>query len=226
MQIAGATPGLPGGGISAVALNVTVTNPGGNGYLTVYPSGQAMPTASNLNFTAGQTIANSVVVPVGADGKIRLFNGAWAGADVVIDVVGYYGANEMGAFMPVDPKRLLDTRDPTTWGGGPLKGRYYAYLPMTTRTDISAFVFNATVTDTGADGYLAAASDPNTVADYKSGHPYPVYAPNTSALNWRRGTTVPNLVQVTPGRGVIDFFNQSYGNIDLVVDMFGYYQND
>ncbi|MEV8098293.1 right-handed parallel beta-helix repeat-containing protein [Kitasatospora sp. NPDC085879] len=224
-QIAGATPGLPNGSITAVALNVTVTNPRGDGYLTVYPSGQATPTASNLNFTSGQTIANSAVVPVGADGKIRLFNGAWAGADVVVDVVGYYSDYEMGAFMPVAPERLLDTRDPATWGSGPLKGRYYAYMSMTTHTDIPAFVFNATVTNTGADGYLAVASDPNVLADYRSGHPYPVYPPNTSSLNWRRGSTVPNLVQVTPGRGVIDFFNQSDGDIDLIVDMFGYYQN-
>ncbi len=226
VQIAGATPGLPSGGITAVALNVTVTNPREDGHLIVYPSGQAVPTASNLNFTAGQTIANSVVVPVGADGRIRVFNGAWAGADVIVDVVGYYGANETGAFMPVDPERMLDTRDPATWLGGPLKGRYYAYLPMTTRTDIPAFVFNATVTNTGDDGHLTVASDPNTLADYKSGYPYPVSAPNTSSLNWRRGSTVPNLVQVTPGQGIIDFFNESDGNLDLIVDIFGYYQND
>ncbi|WP_329496733.1 right-handed parallel beta-helix repeat-containing protein [Kitasatospora herbaricolor] len=226
VQIAGATPGLPNGGITAVALNVTVTNPRQDGHLIVYPSGQALPTASNVNFTAGQTVANSVVVPVGADGRIQVFNGAWAGTDVIVDVVGYYSAYEKGAFIPVDPERLIDTRDPATWGGGPLKGRYYAYLPMTTRTDIPAFVFNATVTNTGDDGHLTVASDPNTLADYRGGYPYPVYAPNTSSLNWRRGSTVPNLVQVAPGRGLIDFFNESDGNIDLIVDIFGYYQND
>ncbi|MEV4614363.1 right-handed parallel beta-helix repeat-containing protein [Kitasatospora sp. NPDC049258] len=225
VQIAGADPGLPSGGIAAVALNVTVTEPRQDGHLIVYPSGQSVPTASNVNFSAGQTIANAVVVPVGADGKIRVFNGAWGGADVIVDVVGYYSTNEAGAFMPVDPERLLDTRDPATWGGGPLEGRYYAYLPMTTRTDIPAFVFNATVTNTGDDGHLTVASDPNTLADYRSGHPYPVDAPNTSSLNWRRGSTVPNLVQVTPGRGIIDFFNESDGDLDLIVDLFGYYQN-
>ncbi|MFE6848118.1 hypothetical protein [Streptomyces sp. NPDC057686] len=80
--------GIPAG-VSAVALNVTVTNPREAGHLTVFPSGQTAPTTSNLNFTAGQTIANSVIVPVGADGKIDVRNGAWAGTDVIVDVVGY-----------------------------------------------------------------------------------------------------------------------------------------
>ncbi|MFJ4675248.1 right-handed parallel beta-helix repeat-containing protein [Kitasatospora sp. NPDC088783] len=226
VQVAGAAPGLPGGGITAVALNVTVTNPREDGHLIVYPSGQAVPTASNLNFTAGQTVANSVVVPVGADGRIRVFNGAWAGTDVIVDVVGYYGANEKGAFMPVDPERLLDTRDPALWKGAlPLHGRYYAYLPMTTRSDIPAFVFNATVTDTRDNGHLSVASDPNTLDNYKNNNTSPVYPPTTSSLNWKRGDTVPNLVQVASGGGVIDFFNESDGDINLIVDIFGYYQN-
>ena len=49
-----------------------------------------MPTASNLNFVAGQTIPNLVVVPVGADGSIRLFNGSGGAVDLIADVAGYY----------------------------------------------------------------------------------------------------------------------------------------
>ena len=63
--------GLPSGGIGAVALNVTVAEGGsptvGGGYVTVYPCG-TRPEASNLNFTAGQTIPNSVIAPVSAAG--------------------------------------------------------------------------------------------------------------------------------------------------------------
>ena len=59
--------GLPAGGIGAVALNVTVTNTEdptvGGGFVTVFPCG-TLPEASNLNFTAGQTIPNSVLAPV------------------------------------------------------------------------------------------------------------------------------------------------------------------
>ncbi|MER6777416.1 MULTISPECIES: hypothetical protein [unclassified Streptomyces] len=77
-------------GVTAVALNMTVTNPQEAGHLTAYPSGQAAPSTSSVNFAAGQTVANAVIVPVGPDGKITVRNGGWKPADVVIDVLGYY----------------------------------------------------------------------------------------------------------------------------------------
>lgn len=48
-----------------------------------------------------------------------------------------------------------------------------------------------------------------------------------STLNWLRGQTVPNLVQASPGPyGIIDFWNSGTGSVNLVIDAFGYYQND
>ncbi|MFE4975206.1 hypothetical protein ACFRAR_24265 [Kitasatospora sp. NPDC056651] len=225
VQIADSAPGIPYSGVNAVALNITVTDPRSDGHLTVYPSGQALPTASNVNFTAGQTVANAVVVPVGADGRIQVYNGAWAPADVIVDVVGYYGSYGGSAYMPVEPERLLDTRDASTWRGGPLGGRYYVPLHLTNRDDIRAFVFNATVTNTRDAGHLSIGGDGNTWEAYQNGTAYPQTAPNVSTLNWRRGETVPNMAQAVPAHGIVDFFNESDGPLDLVVDVFGYYQN-
>src|SRR5947209_6406970 len=64
--------GIPSTGVAAVVVNVTVTAPTAAGYITAYSDGSALPTASNLIFTARQTIPNLFVVPVWADGKIRL----------------------------------------------------------------------------------------------------------------------------------------------------------
>ena len=50
---------------SAVVLKVTVTEPVGAGFVTVFPCGSPRPLASNVNFVAGQTVANSVVSGVG-----------------------------------------------------------------------------------------------------------------------------------------------------------------
>src|SRR5438309_2250549 len=61
--------GIPATGVSAVVLNVTVTQPRSAGVITVYADGTSRPMASNLNFLAGQTVPNLVVAPVGADGK-------------------------------------------------------------------------------------------------------------------------------------------------------------
>jgi len=68
--------GVPSSKVSAVVLNMTVTGPTSAGYLTVYPTGIPRPTASNLNFPAGWTGANSVTVPVGANGQVDIFNAA------------------------------------------------------------------------------------------------------------------------------------------------------
>ncbi|MFH9353455.1 right-handed parallel beta-helix repeat-containing protein [Kitasatospora sp. NPDC017646] len=225
VQIANAAPGLPSAGVTAVALNVTITNPGADGHLTVYPGGQSPPNASNLNFTAGQTVANAVIVPVGADGRIQVYNAAGAPSDVIVDVVGYYGAGSGAAFMPVTPERLVDTRDSSTWSSGQLAGWHYLPLHMTTRSDIPAFVFNLTVTKTGDAGHLSVAPDPNTWEAYQKGYAQPAASPSVSTLNWNRGDTVPNLAQATPGNGIVDIFNESGGPLDLLVDIFGYYQN-
>ncbi|WP_405789950.1 hypothetical protein OG753_23155 [Streptomyces sp. NBC_00029] len=221
-------------GITAVALNVTVTNPGKYGHLTVFPSGQAAPDTSSLNFGAGQTIANSVIVPVGKDGKISFRNGAYAGTDVVVDVVGYYSLDSKGSFVPIAPVRRLDTREPKDPYHGAIPGGFY--LPVTFTPDavddgVSGYVLNATVTNTANNGFLSVAPDPNSLEAYRNGTAVPPEAPGSSTLNWLgRGRTVANLVQASAGEnGISDFFNQSWeewATTDLVVDVFGYYETN
>ena len=48
-----------------------------------------LPSTSNLNFTADQTIANLVVVRVGADGNVIVYNKAGS-VHVIADVAGWY----------------------------------------------------------------------------------------------------------------------------------------
>jgi hypothetical protein len=79
--------GLPGS--NAVALNVTVTGGTSGGFLTMWPARQAQPVASNINFVAGQTIANMVVVRLGSNGAISLMTNQGC-PDVVVDIAGYF----------------------------------------------------------------------------------------------------------------------------------------
>ena len=81
--------GVPATGVSAVVVNVTAVNPTSSGYITVWPSGTTRQQTSNLNFQAGQNIPNLVVVPVGADGQIQLFNGSSGTVQLLADVTGY-----------------------------------------------------------------------------------------------------------------------------------------
>jgi len=64
--------GVPEGARTAV-LNVTVTEPGGAGYVTVYPCGIDPPLASNLNFSPGQSVPNAVLTKIGTNGDVCVF---------------------------------------------------------------------------------------------------------------------------------------------------------
>lgn len=74
---------------SAVALNVTVAEPTASGYLTVWPAGQAQPTASNVNFVAGQTVPNLVICRLGVDGMVS-FRVSGGTAHTIADLVGWF----------------------------------------------------------------------------------------------------------------------------------------
>ncbi|MFJ9940559.1 PKD domain-containing protein [Streptomyces erythrochromogenes] len=219
--------GIPDGA-TAVALNVTVTNPREDGHLTVFPGGSTAPTTSNVNFRAGQTVANSVIVPVGPDGTVNFRNGSWNGTDVIVDVVGYYHADSQGAYLPFLPERLLDTRDSSDWVWGPLEGQGYIYMPLSTRSPANtAYVLNTTVTNTRGEGYLTVSPDPNSLSAYEGKWASWPTPPNSSNLNWKRNETVPNLVQAGMGyNGIVDFWNRGWDDIDLVVDIFGVYQTN
>ena len=80
-------------GISAVAVHVTVTDTAGNGWIAAEPDGAGVPGTSSLNYLRGQTISNTVIVPVGKDGKIELYNGGASGSvDLIADVSGYFSS--------------------------------------------------------------------------------------------------------------------------------------
>jgi hypothetical protein len=87
LQVTGRHP-VPASGVTAVVLNVTAVGATASGHVTVYPDGTALPVASDLNFTRGQTIPNLVIVPV-TDGAVDLYNSSGS-VNLVADLAGYY----------------------------------------------------------------------------------------------------------------------------------------
>jgi hypothetical protein len=84
--------------VQAVLINLVAVSPSGAGDLRAWSSDQPRPTASVLNYGAGTTLANAIVVPVRQDqegGDISLFADA-SSTNVVGDVMGYLGANGCG----------------------------------------------------------------------------------------------------------------------------------
>ncbi len=74
---------------TAVALNVTAVRPSELTYLTVYPDGEARPTASSLNPDPGAVSANLVIAKVGDGGRIRIFN-ADGDLHLLADLTAYF----------------------------------------------------------------------------------------------------------------------------------------
>jgi outer membrane protein assembly factor BamB len=209
VQVTGAG-GVPATGVSAAVLNVTVTNTTAASFLTVWPQGAPRPTASNLNWGAGQTVPNRVIVPVSSTGNVSVYN-QFGTTDVIVDVAGYFTDATMTGklFVSLSPVRIADTRSTASIGAAStftLAVGGVAGVPATA----TAVILNVTVTNTTAPSFLTV---------------YPSTAPRPTAsdLNWVAGLTVPNMVVATLGTtGSITFYN-SAGSTDVVVDLLGYF---
>ncbi|MFJ8664279.1 FlgD immunoglobulin-like domain containing protein [Streptomyces sp. NPDC093600] len=81
--------GVPAAGVSAVVMNVTVTNVSSPTFVSVFPAGTARTSASTLNAGAGQTVPNLTMVPLGVHGAVTLYNHNGM-VHLVGDVSGYF----------------------------------------------------------------------------------------------------------------------------------------
>ena len=213
--------GVPDTGVGAVVLNVTAVQPTAGGHVTVYPSGTERPLASNLNFIAGQIIANLVTVKIGDGGRVSLYNGSGGAVHLVADVSGYYRsglASQPGTFTPLDPSRILDTRHEIGAPPGPVAPRQFIDVQVTGQggvpaSGVGAVVMNVTVTAPTGGGHVTA---------FPSGTERPL----ASNLNFEIGQTIPNLVTVQVGaNGKVSLYNGTGGTVHLLADVAGYYRS-
>ena len=203
--------GVPAGA-TAVAVNVTATGATGSLYVGLYPGG-AKPSSptSTLNVVVGQTVANSSVVTLGADGSLGVTVGTFA-SHVIIDVVGYYGPTGAGRFVALTPSRLLDQRTTNT----PVTSTQDSTLTVAgaggvPATGVGAAALSVTGTLAGTAGYVQA---------YPTGA---LPAAPTSTLNIVPGTDVANLAVSSLGTGGAASFKTSSTYVYLVVDVTGYF---
>ena len=197
--------GLPDGA-GAVGLNVTAAGPSAAGYLTVWPNGTDQPPTSNLNFAAGETAANAVIVGVGSYGKISIFNESGT-TDVIVDVAGWFSAG----FDALTPFRVLDTRQDGQFALAPGETRV---VRVTGRdgvpSDAGGVSMNVTVADPSEAGYLTV---------YPAGRTQP----DSSSLNFSAHQTIPSaVVSGVNTAGEIAVHNP-FGTTDLLIDVTGWY---
>ena len=166
-----------------------------------------MPTASILNFRAGESRANAAWLPLAPDGTLCLFSPART--DLVMDVAGYHGGSS-GLTM-VNPNRLVDTRSGFGVSGLLTPGRIVDFaVPGLTDTQgfRGALLLNVT-----------------TASSFSSGHitvfPCGGSTPLVSNLNYLGGRNRAASVLVAPGsNGRICV--SAYSATELVVDFAGF----
>ena len=213
--------GVPASGVTAVVLNVTAANASGPlSFLTVWPKGAARPYASNLNFSAGVSVPNLVTARVGADGSVSVHNDTGT-VDVVADVQGWYSQSVAAAgssYVPVNPARILDTRDGTGTGGAVGQSGPGGVIQLgvtgvggVPATGVTAVVLNMTVARaTGPESYLTV---------WPAGAP----RPTASNLNFSGGPATTNLVIAQVGvDGKVSVYN-NVGSTDVIADVQGWF---
>ena len=197
---------------TAVVLNVTAIDAEGEGYVTVFPWGEALPNTSNVNIKRfGQMVPNLVTVRLGSQGKVGLYSSI--SANLLVDVFGYYsasGATAAGRFIALTPQRLLDTRGRATAGED---GVVRLAMPAGVPSNTEGLVLNVTAVNSRlrANGF-----------GYWTAFPAGQAQGTTSNINISTpDQTIANQVIVKPSSLGVDFY--SYAGGDLLVDLMGYY---
>ncbi len=199
-------------GATGVALNVTVLDPEGNGFATVWPcDAPKMPGTSNINFlasppTGNPTVApNAVMVGLGPSSKICIH--VSERAHVFVDLAGWLS----DGFEPLlEPERIVDTRHGFGAPRGPLAARgAIDFVVGGAPAGASSVVMNVTAVGARVPGYLTVwpCAEPR---------------PNASNVNYSAGGGAdPNLVitQITGDRRICVYSEES---VEVLVDVMGY----
>ena len=209
---------------TAVVLNVTVTDTTAGTDVRAYPTGSAVPLASNLNAAARSTVPNLVTVRLGAGGRVSLRNGLGS-VHLIGDIAGYYTPDAAGSgFAALDPSRILDTRvglgarRATLGRGGATDLQVTGALrtadggSVTVPADARAVVLNVTAT-----AVTGVSTDVRVYPAAGTG------VPLVSNLNLVGGQTAANLVTVAVGAGGRVRLRNSLGSLHLIADLAGYY---
>jgi hypothetical protein len=200
--------GVPANATGVIA-NITAVEPCDSGFLTVYPAGSPPPLASSTNYRTSDVVAALVTVRLGAGGAISVYTHAQT--DVVVDVVGYFHANQGTLFNAVDPFRLVDTRPTGVGGGQELRVPVRGVGTIPAGTGVTGAILNLTVTEPGAGGFLTVYPGPCN----------PANRPLASNLNFVKDQTVANLVVAALGADGSVCIYSNVGS-QIVVDAAGW----
>jgi hypothetical protein len=218
VQVAGQA-GVPTSGVSSIQVSVTAFNPSLSGYLQLAANGTAAVTTSALLYTGGGgSFSASSIVALSPDGKIRVLS--QRSVNVLISVQGYYTAGTgatPGGYVPVAPKRLVDTRVGTGLSQAKLAAGSTTAIQVGGLADVPTDASAVFLMLTG----ISSSSTGGTFTPYASG----TTKPTNVALSYLANTAT--ILGAAVDLGSEGRFNLAIGStgtaIDVVVDVVGYY---
>ncbi|MGE0877804.1 MAG: hypothetical protein AB7L13_00405 [Acidimicrobiia bacterium] len=221
VEISVAVPGFPAA-TTAVLVNLTATDSQDAGYVTLYACGTTRPLASSLNLQPGHSVSNTALVRLSARGETKICAYSQSATHLIVDLSGLFieleglftsppandvsSANlELLSFVPVEARRLLDTRSADKPAAGAT-----VRVPLASITDVAdprAVVVTLTADDADGEGYVTA-------------WPCDQLMPPTSSLNLKAGVQRANVVvsQFTVGHELCLSASRS---THLIVDTVG-----
>jgi len=203
VQVAGRA-GVPVGATAAV-LSVVAVDPSDGGFLTAFPCTPRRPTASTVNFVAGQIVANTAIATLSGSGQVCIY--AHVTTDVVVDVTGHLTRGSGSLFNAVGPTRVMDTRIGLGGARRLPAGGTVRLAPESIPSGATAVALNVTSDGASAPGFA-------TVYPCASG------LPGTSTINFVRGDTRPNNTIVGTNGGVCIY---SMSSTEIIVDLVGFF---
>ncbi len=196
----------PAGAVGVVA-SVTAIAGSTGGFLTAYPCGTPTPSTSNLNFSAGSIVTNTVVSTLGGGELCLIANTA---AHVIVDVTGFFAPSSGLTYTALSPRRILDTRQAASLFTGRLGARQVLEIPLQRLPGMPssavAVVANLTAVTAAESGFVTA---------FPCGTP----VPNTSSLTFPADGAVGALTVATLGAGSLCLFSNV--RVHLIVDVLG-----
>lgn len=209
------TGGVPAGA-KGVVLNATATETSTTSFATIWgvsptssgPTGR--PSSSTLNWTAGETVANSVTVVPDSQGCISVFNERGT-AQLVVEVEAYLSddGTTKGMTTMTTPVRVFDS-------GTNRSGRFEVAIAGVNGVPADATSAWVSVSVNQASGGSAVALG---AAPMTSAWPNALASSN---LNVWSGRSFTNLALVKIGTGGKIAFHHSNGSARFVVDVLGY----
>lgn len=206
--------------VAAVALTVTTVRATGDGFLTVQSAGTRERTTSNLNYRPARAVANTVIVAPSPEGAVDIRT--TTAVDVLVDINGVFVETEQpvaaGRLVPVEPRRILDSRTGGAIGEGIVQRGVTGYGAGDVDIDLSEVL-----PDDGAIAVAVTVTAADSEPGFLSAHPTGASRPQASILNLDAHDPTRATTTLLPlsDDGLLTVFRSAPGH--LIVDLWGYF---